>query len=174
QLLGLVLSLGGAGWIIVRGEPAHLLALGTPGDLWVLAAALTWAIYSAWLRRRPAGLEPLQFLLALVLFGWPVLLPFYLLEHAGGRVMTPDLPTLLLVLYVGVFASILAYVAWNHGVGRVGANRAGVFMHLMPVFSTLLAIALLGERLQLYHAVGIVLIGSGVALAARRPPAPEA
>lgn len=173
QLLGIAVSLLGVGWIVTRGDPARVGVLGAPGDLWILGAALSWALYSAWLRRRPAGLDPLAFLLVLVLLGWPPLLVLYLLEIAGGRLVEFNLPTVAIVLYVGILASIVAYVAWNHGVGRIGAARAGVFMHLMPVFSTLLAIGFLGERPQLFHAVGVVLIAAGLVLASRSPPAAD-
>jgi drug/metabolite transporter (DMT)-like permease len=68
------------------------------------------------------------------------------------------------VLYVGVFASVVAYVCWNRGVHVIGPNSAGLFLHLMPVFTTILAVMLLGERLYAYHAAGIALVAAGIVL----------
>ena len=83
-------------------------------------------------------------------------------------------PSLASIAYVCVFPSVLAYIFWNRGVDMIGANRAGVFFHLMPVFSIVMAAAFLGERLQLHHLLGMIMIFSGIALTAwpvrRQPP----
>lgn len=165
QGIGGLLSLFGVIWVVTRGAPSTLFSLeGNIGDLWVLAAALTWASYSVFLRHYPEGLHPLVFLLSIMITGLIALAPFYAWEHFGGRVIKFDRPTLLSVLYVALFASVLAFIFWNRAVRWVGANRAGVFVHLMPVFSTLLAIAFLGERLEAYHLWGIAAVATGIAL----------
>jgi drug/metabolite transporter (DMT)-like permease len=71
---------------------------------------------------------------------------------------------------VALFASVIAYICWNRGVAVVGANRAGPFMHLVPVFSALLAIAVLGESLLVHHGLGIGLIIAGIYLTTSRNP----
>ncbi|HMR67232.1 MAG TPA: DMT family transporter, partial [Anaerolineae bacterium] len=119
------------------------------------------------LRQRPA-IHPLSFVAVTFIWGAVVLSPFYLWEHLSGRVMVFDTVTLLSVAYVAIFPSILAYLCFNRGVELVGANRAGLFIHLMPVFGSLMAIVFLGESLHWYHGVGIVLILSGIILATRR------
>jgi drug/metabolite transporter (DMT)-like permease len=78
--------------------------------------------------------------------------------------MTLDLPTVATVLYVGIFASLVAYAFWNAGVARAGASRAGVSLNLMPAFGTALAVLLLGEPFQGFQAAGIALIVCGVTL----------
>lgn len=93
--------------------------------------------------------------------------PFHALEAARGARLVPDAVALASVGYVAVFASVLAYFLWNEGVARVGAGRAGPFLHLMPAFGSLLAVALLGESFRAHHAAGIALILAGVWLAAR-------
>lgn len=171
QALGLALSIVGVFTIATHGR-LELLARLTlnPGDAWIVLAVTCYAFYSAMLRRRPAGLHPLSFLAATFLIGAAVLLPFHLWEIADGRPMHLDRPTLLAVAYVAVFPSILAYMFFNRGVELVGANRAGQYIHLMPVFGSVLAMVFLGERPQAYHAAGIVLIVAGIVAATRGRP----
>ncbi|RCX26299.1 DMT family transporter [Thioalbus denitrificans] len=169
QLLGIVLSLGGVLAIIARGDPQVLAGLSlAAGDLWVLAAVVSWALYSVLLQRRPAGLDPLAFLVFTIVAGVVTLAPFYLWESATGAVVRPSLVTLATVGYVAVFASILAFIFWNRAVAEVGPNRAGQFIHLIPVFGTLLSVVFLDERLHAYHLAGIVLIVAGIRLTTAR------
>jgi drug/metabolite transporter (DMT)-like permease len=176
QLAGIAASLAGVAVILSRGAPSALSALAfARGDLWVLAAVLSWSIYTLLLARRPAGVDPLALMAALVLAGVLWIAPFYALELARGARMAADAVTLASVAYVAVFASVAAYVLWNEGVARVGASRAGVFLHLMPAFGSLLAIAFLGEAFRPFHLAGLSLILGGVYLAgvaglSRRPP----
>jgi drug/metabolite transporter (DMT)-like permease len=170
QVAGIVLSLAGVVTILTRGIPAALADVSfARGDLWVLAAVLSWAIYTLLLRRRPAGVEPLALLAALVAVGVAWIAPFHALEIARGARMEVNGLTVASVLYVAIFASVLAYWLWNDGVGRVGASRAGVFLHLMPAFGSLLAVAFLGESFRWFHAAGLALILAGVFLAGGPP-----
>jgi drug/metabolite transporter (DMT)-like permease len=116
------------------------------------------------LRRRPMQLDPLVFLTGLIAFGLIFLLPFYLWELAGRGGFAVSGQSLAGIAYVCVFPSVLSYIFWNRGVELVGANRAGIFFHLMPVFSILMAAGFLGERLRHYHLLGMALIFSGIAL----------
>jgi drug/metabolite transporter (DMT)-like permease len=164
-LLGVALSLSGVVAILSQGRASTLLELQlNPGDLWVLAAVLSWSLYTVLLSRRPSGVEPMVLLTALVLVGTAWIAPFYAWEIARGLRVTFDLVTAGSVLYVGVFASLVAYAFWNAGVAQAGASRAGVFLNLMPAFGTLLAVVLLGEPFRLFQAVGIGLIVAGVTL----------
>jgi drug/metabolite transporter (DMT)-like permease len=170
QISGVALSLAGVVVIVTAGDPAALATLRlNQGDLWVLAAVVSWALYSVCLRWRPAGLDPLAFLLATVAAGLLPLAPLYAWELARGEGFVVDAVSLGAIGYVAVFPSILAYVFWNRAVAEVGANRTGQFIHLMPAFGILLAAALLGERLVGFHLAGIALIGGGIALATRQP-----
>jgi drug/metabolite transporter (DMT)-like permease len=163
QLAGIGLSLLGVLVILAKGAPSALSSLTfSPGDLWVLAAVLSWALYTLLLARRPAKVDPLALLTVLVLVGVLWIAPWYGLEMAHGAHMQLDAATVAAVGYTAVFASVAAYGLWNAGVARVGANRAGVFLHLMPAFGSLLAVALLGERFRPFHAAGIALILLGV------------
>ncbi|MBP2295588.1 DMT family transporter [Azospirillum rugosum] len=168
QGLGVAVSLAGACTLIARGDPAVLLGLQlNAGDLWVFAAVLGYGTYTALLRRRPA-VHPLSFVAVTFGVGMAMLLPFYLWESLAVRPM-PLTPTALgAVAYVALFPSILAYLCFNRSVALVGANTAGLAIHLIPVFGSLLAILFLGEQPHLYHAVGIALIAAGILLATRK------
>jgi len=172
QLGGVFLSLGGLIFIISRGEWALLSQLRfAPGDPWTLGAALSWAIYSILLRQRPAGIDPPTFLTAIIALGVVILLPLYLVELTIKGGFSIDAASLASIAYVCVFPSLLAYLFWNRGVERVGPSRAGIFMHLMPVFGILLAALFLDERLSTYHTIGMGLIFTGIGLTTY-PPSP--
>ena len=163
QASGIALSLLGVAIILLNGDPRRLFGLHlTEGDLWVFAAVPAWALYSVLLRRRPADLPPLTLLLATIIPGLLLLVPAWGLELLLRGGFSPSLPVLGSILYVSVIASVLAFACWNHGVERVGATRAGIYIHLMPVFAAILAVALLGEELHRYHFVGVVAIAAGL------------
>lgn len=169
-LTAVALSLAGVAVILSQGRATALLELRfNTGDLWILAAVLSWSIYTVVLSRRPPGVEPMVLLTALVMVGVAWIAPFYAWEIARGLRVSFDLVTAGSILYVGVFASLVAYAFWNAGVVQAGASRAGVFLNLMPAFGTLLAVALLGEPLHLFQAAGIGLIVAGVTLAQLAP-----
>lgn len=173
QLAGIATSLLGVVVIVTRGDPAALWSLSfNRGDAWVLGAVLSWAFYTVLLSRRPAGVDPLVLLTALVAVGVAWISPFYLWEVAHGAQVRWNLVTAASVLYVALFASLAAYAAWNRAVAEVGPSRAGVFLHLMPVFGTLLAVTLLGESFRAFQAAGIALVLGGVTLAGTSRPAP--
>lgn len=165
QYFGVVVSLFGVVLIIAHGEIDYLLNLRfNPGDLFVFAAAVTWALYSSNLRNYPKELHPFAYLTGIVMAGLILLTPFYLFELStvgGFRVGTASIST---ILYLALFASVLAFIFWNRAVRTIGANRAGPFIHLMPVFSTILAVIFLGETIQRYHLQGIGLIFIGIAM----------
>lgn len=169
QSLGLFVSMAGAAIVITRGEPLSLLDLRlASGDLWLLAAVTLWALYSVLLRRRPEGLPALALLSTVIGFALVLLMPVYALELWSGRTVQLGAESILGLLYVSVFASVIAYILWNWGVREVGPNPAGIAMQLMPVFGALLAIVFLGERMQSYHWLGAALVLAGILLARRR------
>lgn len=154
--------------IVARGDPATLLHLTfNRGDAWVLGAVLSWAFYTVLLGRRPTEVHPLSLLTALVAIGVGWIAPFYALEAWRGARLTLDAPTLASLAYVGVMASVVAYMAWNQGVSELGPQRSGAFLHLLPAFATVLAAILLGEAFRPYHAAGIALVLLGVRVASR-------
>ena len=167
QGLAMLISLCGVAVIVSGGSLDRLLHLKlVAGDGWVLLAVLFYALYSALLRKRPS-MHPLSFIAITFAIGAVMLLPAYAWEHFQVRRMHIDGPTLASLAYVGVLPSIASYLCFNRAVELIGANRAGQYLHLMPVFGTSLAALLLGEKLQLSHVVGAALIAFAIWLAQR-------
>jgi len=165
EWLGVMVSLIGILALVSHGDLSLLTELRpNAGDLWVLAAMLSWALYTVLLAWRPEELHPLAFLAAICVAGLLGLAPFYAWEIAGGQVIHPSLAAYSAMAYAGLFPALLGFIFWNKAVAEVGSNKAGLFMNLMPAFGTLLSILFLGERPGLYHLVGILLILSGVYL----------
>lgn len=171
RALGIAVSLMGAVLVIARGDLFALgnLAVGR-GDILVVLGMSFWALYTVLVRRRPLGLKPLSLLGATTAFGIVFHLPFLLIEATQSRIFVPTLNSLPALVYFAVFPSILAYIFWNRSIATLGPATTGMFMHLMPIFSAILAAAFLGERLAWYHPVAFVVIVGGILLATRRPP----
>lgn len=175
QLLGVAVSILGVMWIVAQGSGRTLIHLRLNiGDLLLLAALASYALYTVLLRKKPA-VHPLSLLASTFLVGSLILLPFYGAELASGERIQPGLPAAGALLYVAVFPSLVAYLFFVRGVEVIGAARAGQFVHLMPVFAPVLAMIFLGERLHLFHLVGAAIIGLGILIASRSksisPPA---
>ncbi|MBX7250160.1 MAG: DMT family transporter [Caulobacteraceae bacterium] len=168
QVLGLAVALAGVAAIVSYGEPWRLLALQlNAGDALMLIAVAGYAVYSALLRRTPP-LHPLSFLAATCFLSVLVLAPVYAAEALSGAVMPVDGQSLATLAYVAVCPSIISYLCFNRGVELMGANRAGQFMNLTPLFGALLAVVFLHEALRPYHGVGLLLIAGGIVLSSRR------
>ncbi len=167
---GMAVAAGGLVYLISQGSWSALSNLDfRRGDLLMLVAVVAWALYTLLLRRWATRLAvpPLVLLATLIYIGIPLILPFYLYElhQVGGFTATPA--NLAAIAYTAVFASLVAYLAWNNGVARVGAARAALASYLMPVFTALLGWLLLGEALRHYHWIGGGLIFAGLLMATR-------
>ncbi|MGB5746816.1 MAG: DMT family transporter [Desulfobacterales bacterium] len=164
QISGVAICIIGAFIVILRGRWDTLLGMSfAPGDILMMGAVIVYALYSALLRQRPA-IHPLSFLIYTFGLGVIFLLPIYIWELAGSATMTLTLQVILSILYVALFPSIVAYFCWNRGVEVIGANRTGLFINLIPVFASILAILFLGETLQAFHIIGMALILGGMIL----------
>jgi drug/metabolite transporter (DMT)-like permease len=168
QLMGLLLSLVGAVVIVAQGNWQIFTTFTfNVGDVLVMIAIITYAGYTALLRLRPP-VHPLTFLVVSFGLGALMLLPLYLWESANGF-SVPFTPTTAgVIAYVALFPSIVSYLFYNYGVAQLGANRAGVFIHLNPAIASILAVLLLGETFQWFHPVGFGLILAGIVLVARK------
>ena len=167
--LGVVISLCGALTIVARGDLAVLAHLNlNAGDVWMLGAVLVWAIYTVGLAWRPAGVHPMLMLAAMTAVGLVALAPAWLWEMAQGRHINVTPGSLASLAYVGIFPSFLGYIFYNRGVADIGANKASLFIHLMPVFGTILSTIFLGEIPHWYHYLGIGLIFTGIWLTMKK------
>jgi len=169
QLAGFLVSVAGILVILSRGEPARLAQLEFhSGDAWIVLAIAIWGAYSVLLKRRPPELGGLHFLFVISAAGVLFLAPVFAFQVVQAPPRPPTLPEALAVLYVGLAASVAAYLFWNRGTAIVGANAAGFTLYLLPIFGTLLAIAFLGETFGAFHAVGTATIVAGIVLATRK------
>lgn len=170
QALGTVLALAGMLLIVAKGQPSALLALRfVPGDLMILGAACAWALYSVLLKRWPSGLGINARLAAIALAGVIVLLPFLAWETATVGTATPDGRTLLIIATLILVPGIGAYATHGYITRHLGPSKAGLILYLSPVYNSLLAWLLLGERLALYHWIGAALVLPGLYIATSRP-----
>lgn len=171
QALGVVVSLAGVATIVTRGDLGALARIDVNlGDLIFLVAVALYGLYSTLLRDKPKVAQT-SLLTALVGLAAVLLTPALAWEIAEGRTLSFDGVSAASLAYVIVFPSTLGYLFYNRGVELIGANRAGPFFHLIPLFGAALAILLLGERPGLYHGVGFALVLLGVWTASRTAPA---
>jgi drug/metabolite transporter (DMT)-like permease len=179
QLVGVAISLAGVLTILSEGQLQTLLGFRLNiGDIFIILSMAMWSVYTIMLRWRPRGLNVISFLWVVGIIGNTCVLPLWLGEMALGHFIAWSWTNLAALLAVALCSSVLAYLFWNRGVEEVGANVAGLFVHLMPVFGIVLAWLFLNEELAPYHVMGIVLILSGIWLTSRygrrRPDVDEA
>jgi drug/metabolite transporter (DMT)-like permease len=171
QVAGIVVSLAGVLTILSRGSLEALAGFRlNTGDLLIILSMAMWSVYTIGLRFRPPGMHLLSFLLVIACIGDLAILPFYLLETSLGRPMQWTTSAAVALAGIALFSSVLAYIFWNRGVEQVGANVAGLFVHLMPVFGVVLAWVVLNERLAAFHVTGIALILCGIYITSRFAP----
>ncbi len=174
QSLAIAISLVGVAVIVGHGSIMEVLRLEiVRGDAWVFAAMIFYGFYSVLLRRLPR-LHPMSFLFGSFLAASLVLLPSAVWEGITVGPVPASPRVLLACLYLAVVPSTLAYLCFNRGVALIGAARAGQYVHLVPVFGSLLAVFWLGEAFGPYLLVGIALIAAGLVLANRTAGAPKA
>jgi len=169
QIFGLILSVTGVIVIITKLDFSKLINLDlNKGDLWLLIAMLSWAIYSTMLKTHKTGLKYLSFMSVIVSIGLFFLIPQFLFELNNNQIIKFNITVFLITSYVVFFAGLGSYILWNKAVIIVGPNKAGIFLHLMPVFSSFMAIFLLNERLMNFHIIGAIIIIIGIYLSSKK------
>ena len=165
QFAGIFLSLLGAFSIILKGDLSNLYNLYfTSGDLWMLAAVISWCLYSVLLRKIDSATSQLANLEVMIIIGIIFIFPFYLFESFNSSYLPSSSLDFVIISYVAIFASIVAFFSWNKGVSIIGPNRAGLFLHLIPVFSSIWAISFLNEKFAFFHLIGVFFILTGIIL----------
>jgi drug/metabolite transporter (DMT)-like permease len=168
QAVGLAAGFFGVLIIIAKGDLASLAAFRfNSGDLLLIAGLITWSLYTAFLRKRP-HISWQSFNISTYAVAAVANIPLALIEHGLGHSMKASAATIATIAYVAIFPSLLAYIFYNRGVELLGPTRTGLYMFLVPVFGSLLAVFFLGERLHLYHALGFAFIIGGVVIGSRR------
>lgn len=164
QILGVLVSLLGVFVILTRLDIEIIKQLEiNKGDLWMLVAALDWALYSIFLKYlRPEGLSPLPFLGIMLIIGTTVLLTLLIWNPFNELAIVWNNDMIKALVYIAIFPSLFAYLAWNYGMQKLGAAAGAQYIHLMPLFGALMAVVFLGESIKLYHLVGGACIALGL------------
>ena len=169
QLSGLLVSISGILVIITRLDLNTLLTLDfNRGDLFMLGGVIAWGIYSAFLKKRTFKVSLLAQVQIFCSLGLLILFPAFLYELMQGKTLVANYNLFYILLYVAIFPSIGAYYCWAGAVSIIGANRAGIFLSLIPLFSTIFAIIFFNEKFLFFHFIGSVLIILGLLLSNKK------
>ena len=165
QFSGIFISLLGVLCIVLKGNISNLLNLHfIPGDIWMFIAVFSWGLYSVLLKKIDAKLNQLATLEIMIIIGLIFISPFYFLESLDNKFLPVKLIDFYIISYVAIFAGIISFFCWNKGVFLIGANRASLFLYLIPIFSSLWAILFLDENFSFYHLIGAIFIVLGIIL----------
>ena len=169
QILGVIFSLLGVTIIVTKANFDILINLNfNKGDLWMVIAMFSWAMYSALLRKRKFDLSQTSLLEVIISAGLILLLPAYLIEMSLGFKLNINTPFILTLGYVVLFPGLASFICWIKGIAIIGSNRSGIFLHLMPIFSTILAILIFKEKFMNFHLLGAAFIVSGIILSSKK------
>ena len=166
RVIGMLICIAGILLLLSKGSIDTLLSFSfTEGDWWMLAAALTFAIYNVCVRKKPSAMSSRNFLFTIFLIGTALLLPFYLYElktKGGFEINTQNIGA---IFYLGLGASVICFLLWNKSIAYLGAGRASLFGNLIPVFSTIEAVLFLNEKVSLIHLYSFILVIAGLIIA---------
>ena len=165
QIIGVILSLLGVLFIVTKSNLEVIKNLAfNRGDLIMAIGMFAWALYSALLKKKKYEISQITLLEIVIISGLLFLVPIYILEMNLGNQIKIGKPFILTLSYVVIFPGLASFFFWIKGIGIIGANRAGVFLHLMPVFGSIMAIIFFDEKFMFYHLLGAIFIIAGITL----------
>ena len=169
QISGLLISVLGILAIITKLDLNILLSLNfNKGDLFMIGAIIAWGIYSAYLRKRTFDVSLLSLVHIICTFGLVFLFPLFILDVVEGKTVEVSSNLFYILIYIAIFPSIGSYYCWAGAVSIIGANRAGIFLSLIPLFSTIFAILFFNEKFLFFHLIGSILIILGLFLSNKK------
>ena len=169
QIMGVILSFLGVIIIITKANFEILKNLDfNKGDITMVVAMFSWALYSTLLKRQKYELSQISLLQVVISFGLIFLIPVYFIEYQVGFRIDLDKPFILILLYVVLLPGLASFILWIKGISMIGANRSGVFLHLMPIFSAIMAMIFFNEKFMFYHILGACFIVTGILLSNRK------
>ena len=170
QMIGIFISLIGVCYVITKGSFQNIFDSEFYfGDLFILLAVTSWALYSIFLKKNETGVSGFSFLYLSFVFTVILLFPVYLYDiFIQDNFINIDQKTLLVIGYTGIFPSIISYMCWNTGVALIGPNKSGPFLHLMPIFGGILAFLVFRETLEIYHYAGILSVIVGIIISNKK------
>ena len=165
QILGLIISVLGILSIITKLNLEIFLSLNfNKGDLIMIGGVITWGLYSSFLKRKTFTLPLLTLVHVLCSFGLIFIFPQFIYEFSQGQKIDLNIDLFYILIFLALFPSIGSYYCWAGAVSIIGANRAGIFLSLIPLFSTIMAIFFYKEQFQFFHLIGAILIILGLFL----------
>ena len=169
QIIGVILSLLGVLFIVTKSDLEIIKNLAfNRGDLIMAIGMFAWALYSALLKKKKYEISQITLLEVVIISGLLFLVPIYILEMNLGNQIKIGKPFILTLSYVVIFPGLASFFFWIKGIGIIGANRAGVFLHLMPVFGSIMAIIFFDEKFMFYHLLGAIFIIAGITLSNKK------
>ncbi|PZR28598.1 MAG: EamA/RhaT family transporter [Citrobacter freundii] len=166
KAIGMLICIAGVLLLLSNGNLNNLLKLRfSEGDAWVLLAALSFAIYNIFVRKRPAAISPLNMLFSSFLLGTLLLIPFFIWETSVNAPIVWDRQMMGVIFYLGLGASIISFLIWNKAIRLLGAGRTALFGNLIPVFSSLEAVFMLNEEFSAVHVISMVVVLAGLVVA---------
>ncbi len=169
QIFGVLFSFTGVILIITKANLEILKNLDfNKGDITMVIAMFSWALYSALLKKQTHKLSQLSLLEVIITFGLIFLIPIYLVEYQLGYRINLEKPFILILGYVVLFPGLASFILWIKGISMIGANRSGVFLHLMPILSAIMAMIIFKEKFMIYHVLGAIFIITGIFLSNRK------
>ena len=171
KLAGMILCTIGVLFLLSNGNFQNLLSLHfSTGDLWMLLAAFCFAVYNTLVKKKPAGISPVNFLFVIFSFGTLMVLPFFIWEVNRSATVQWNSHLIFSILYLGLAASVICFLIWNIAIRKLGAGRTALFGNLIPVFSSMEAAIILHEDFTWIHISSMAIIFAGILLANLRHP----
>jgi drug/metabolite transporter (DMT)-like permease len=169
QILGVILSLIGVIFIITKADLDLIKNLDfNKGDLSMVVAMFSWAIYSALLKSKKYEISQVSLLEVVIICGLIFLIPIYFIEMNMGNPIILGKPFYLILTYVVIFPGLAAFFFWIKGISIIGANRAGIFLHLMPIMGAVMAMLIFDEKFMYYHFLGAIFIVAGITISNKK------
>ena len=169
QIIGVILSLTGVIFIITKADLNLIKNLDfNKGDLSMVIAMFSWAIYSALLKTKKYEISQVSLLEVVIICGLFFLIPIYFIEMNMGNLIILGKPFYLILAYVVIFPGLASFFFWIKGISIIGANRAGIFLHLMPIMGAIMAMLIFNERFMFYHILGAIFIIAGITLSNKK------
>jgi len=169
QIIGVIFSFVGVIIIITKANFEILKNLNfNKGDITMVVAMFSWALYSTLLKKQKYEISQLSLLQVVMSFGLAFLIPIYFIEYQLGFRITLDKPFILILSYVVLLPGLASFILWIKGISMIGANRSGVFLHLMPILSAIMAMIIFNEKFMFYHMLGACFIITGILLSNKK------
>lgn len=163
RVLGIALCLSGIVFLLSKGNFLNLLHLQfTKGDGWVLLGAFSFAIYNILARKKPVEISAIGFLFFVFAIGTLLLVPAFIVESNYSKPVVWTWGTGSVILYLGLGTSVISFLFWNRSIKELGAGRTALFGNLIPIFSSIEAVILLGEKINYIHIISFILIVTGL------------